>query len=336
MATRIHAPLILTLVMLAILVATLVVGGWLMRTIVADSFRNAEAIRTARIYAASVLGAQLDEETGIRGYATIRQRILIGPYYVGRAAFPSAVVRLRRSLEARHLRQALIALDDAVYVNRRWNQHVAAPLRARRRGGTYLELHGKWLVDRFRIDIARIDAALANEEALTDQRTETATLSGGLFRRHLRRCRRGGGRLGGAAFFGSAVSAQPAARTAARAVGAPAEESRRDAYRARNRAPNCGHAPRGVFTAHLPDVADRELQRGLRSCDRRRQGRRGLVRRAPIIGGSGAHRDRRRHGARHRGRDRHEQGPSALDRRRLARLRPEARSGASQRGAPAR
>jgi len=181
MATRIHAPLILTLVMLAILVATLVVGGWLMRTIVADSFRNAEAIRTARIYAASVLGAQLDEETGIRGYATIRQRILIGPYYVGRAAFPSAVVRLRRSLEARHLRQALIALDDAVYVNRRWNQHVAAPLRARRRGGTYLELHGKWLVDRFRIDIARIDAALANEEALTDQRTETATLSVGIF-----------------------------------------------------------------------------------------------------------------------------------------------------------
>jgi serine phosphatase RsbU (regulator of sigma subunit) len=171
----------MTLALLALLAASLVVGGWALRTVVGDLFRSAEGVRTARIFAAEVLRAQLDEETGIRGYATIHQNILLGTYYEGRASFPGAVARLRRALEERRLTLALRALDDATYVNRRWNEHVAVPLRSRKPGNSYLELHGKWLVDRFRIDMARIDAALANEEALIDQRAEDATLSVGIF-----------------------------------------------------------------------------------------------------------------------------------------------------------
>ncbi len=181
MTSRTYAPLVLTLALLFVLTASLVVGGWLLRSIVADSFRSAEGIRVARIRAADVLRAQLDEETGIRGYATIHQRVLLGAYYQGVAAFPGAVRRLRRALEDRHLGQSLRALDDAVYVNQRWNAHVAAPLRYRKKANSYLELHGKWLVDRFRIDVARIETALANEEALIDRRTEGAIFLVGIF-----------------------------------------------------------------------------------------------------------------------------------------------------------
>ena len=181
MTSRTYAPLVLTLALLVVLTGSLVVGGWRLRSIVADSFRSAEGIRVARIRAADVLRAQLDEETGIRGYATVHEQVLLGPYYQGVAAFPGAVRRLRQALEERHLGQALRALDDAVYVNRRWNAHVAAPLRYRKKATSYLELHGKWLIDRFRIDVARIETALANEEALIDRRTEGATLLVGIF-----------------------------------------------------------------------------------------------------------------------------------------------------------
>lgn len=181
MATRIHAPLILTLALIVLLVATLLTGGLVLQRVVAASFRSGEATRTARILASDVLRAQLDEETGVRGYAVSHQVALLGPYYDGRAAFPNAVARLRPVLVNLRLQEATRALDDAVYVNGRWEAHVATPLRVRKRANMYLLLHGKWLVDRFRIDVARIDAALARQAALGDQQAEAATLWVGFF-----------------------------------------------------------------------------------------------------------------------------------------------------------
>jgi|HubBroStandDraft_5_1064220.scaffolds.fasta_scaffold00699_2 serine phosphatase RsbU (regulator of sigma subunit) len=181
MVPRVHAPLIFTLVLLLLLIVSLVVGGRLLQTIVTTSFQNAEGIRGSRMLAAHVINEQLDEETGIRGYAAVHQAILLEPYYEGRSSFPSSVSRLRRALQERHQTQALLTLDDAVYVNRRWEEHVAAPSRSTKPGNSYLALHGKWLIDRFRIDMVRIDTLLAQEEARGDARAEAAILWIGIF-----------------------------------------------------------------------------------------------------------------------------------------------------------
>ncbi|MGC2406397.1 MAG: SpoIIE family protein phosphatase [Candidatus Cybelea sp.] len=181
MVPRVHAPLVFTLVLLLLLIVSLVVGGRLLQTIVTTSFQNAESIRGTRVLAAHVVNEQLDEETGIRGYAAVHQAILLEPYYEGRSSFPSSVTRLRRALQERQQTQALLTLDDAVYVNRRWEEHVAAPSRSTKAGNSYLALHGKWLIDRFRIDMARIDTLLAQEEVRGDARAEAATLWIGIF-----------------------------------------------------------------------------------------------------------------------------------------------------------
>lgn len=75
MVPRVHAPLIFTLVLLLLLIVSLVVGGRSLQTIVTTSFQNAEGIRGARMLAAHVVNEQLDEETGIRGYAAVHQAI---------------------------------------------------------------------------------------------------------------------------------------------------------------------------------------------------------------------------------------------------------------------
>jgi serine phosphatase RsbU (regulator of sigma subunit) len=181
MVPRVHAPLVFTLALLLLLIVSLVVGGRLLQTIVRTSLQNAESIRGARVLAARVLNDQLDEETGIRGYAAVHQKILLAPYYEGRASFAGSVARLRLALHEGHQPQALQTLDDAVAVNVRWDEHVAAPSRSTKPGSFYLELHGKWLIDRFRIDMARIDALLAAQEARTDARAEAATLWIGIF-----------------------------------------------------------------------------------------------------------------------------------------------------------
>jgi serine phosphatase RsbU (regulator of sigma subunit) len=181
MVTRVHAPLVFTLVLLLLLIVSLVIGGRLLQTIVRTSFQNAEGIRATRMLLVHVVNEQLDEETGIRGYAAVHQAILLEPYYEGRSAFPSSVRRLRRALLERNQTQALLTLDDAVYVNRRWEEHVAAPSRSTKRGSSYLALHGKWLIDRFRIDMARIDALLAQQEVRSDARAEAAIPWIGIF-----------------------------------------------------------------------------------------------------------------------------------------------------------
>jgi serine phosphatase RsbU (regulator of sigma subunit)/CHASE3 domain sensor protein len=174
MSSRTHAPLVLTLGLFVVLVVLLVVGGMLLRKMVGDSFRSARSLREARIVAADVIKEQLDEETGIRGYATARQRILLGPYYEGRAALPRSFAKLKTVVEG-NLHEARPALNDAIKVNRRWIQTIAAPVLAHKRTNRHLQLHGKALMDRFRADVGTIDGWLARRELMADERAQNAT-----------------------------------------------------------------------------------------------------------------------------------------------------------------
>jgi serine phosphatase RsbU (regulator of sigma subunit) len=181
MPRRIRGPLVLTLALMVLFVVGLVVAGLFVRSIVASSFNNAESVRIARILVAGVVRRQLDEETGIRGYEADRNRILLEPYYEGRAGLPRSRSRLARVLERLRMDDALAVLQDAGRTNRRWLEEVALPLLAPKPGPPSLELRGKTLVDHFRADMASIEMLLARREASSDARAQRAVLLVGFF-----------------------------------------------------------------------------------------------------------------------------------------------------------
>lgn len=176
---RRHAPIALTLGFMLLVVAVLVGGGVYVRGIVRSSFRDAEAIRAARLEVGELLNEQLDEETGVRGYASAREPILLAPYYAGRSELPASVARLRTELQRLNVPAALPPLADAVDANRRWLHEVAFPLILQHVPHARLQLRGKTLVDRFRSDGIAIDTALARRGAFVDGRAQGAIFSVG-------------------------------------------------------------------------------------------------------------------------------------------------------------
>ncbi|MBV8345040.1 MAG: SpoIIE family protein phosphatase [Candidatus Eremiobacteraeota bacterium] len=175
MTRRLSVPLVLTLGFLALLVALLIAGGVLVRSILTSSYADAEYVRAARIAAGDAVRAQLDEETGVRGFSAVRDPLLLQPYFRGRAVLPSLLRRLRSAGETLGLHDARRLVADADATNRRWLRQVARPLLlVKGRNGHVLELHGKILVDRFRDDLAAIDAALLRRERQGDARAQRA------------------------------------------------------------------------------------------------------------------------------------------------------------------
>jgi serine phosphatase RsbU (regulator of sigma subunit) len=171
---RQYLPLALTLALVALVVALLVAGGLYVRSVVATSFRDAERIRTARLNVTQLLNEQLDEETGVRGYAVARMQTLLEPYYTGRAILPASFERVYRDLTDLNVTAALRPLGDAVETNRRWLRQVAFPVILSRRPHPSLELRGKSLVDRFRRDLHQIDGVLAGQASRYGARVERA------------------------------------------------------------------------------------------------------------------------------------------------------------------
>ncbi|HLY02843.1 MAG TPA: SpoIIE family protein phosphatase [Candidatus Cybelea sp.] len=174
MPSRIHAPLIGSLAFLAVVIGVLVVGGLWVQSTVTSSFREAESIGTARLLIEDVLRRQLDEETGVRGYAVDRRAALLQPYYEARAALPATMRRATGVLENLSLQSAPAALEDAAATNRRWLQQVAFPLLNSRAARPALQFRGKKLVDRVRADIASIETSLAGRESRGRRRAQQA------------------------------------------------------------------------------------------------------------------------------------------------------------------
>ncbi len=126
-----------------------------------------------------VLTAQLDEETGVRGYAATGSRVFLQPYYIGKAAFADDInileAQTRRLGSASML--ANVQLERAL--NQQWDREIALPLI---RGGPQantlaLEFIGKNLVDRFRAVDAGIYSLLNQQAVLADQKFQSSLLA---------------------------------------------------------------------------------------------------------------------------------------------------------------
>jgi serine phosphatase RsbU (regulator of sigma subunit)/CHASE3 domain sensor protein len=178
--TRIQTPLIATLAFLAFLVVALIAGGVVLRGVVANSFAGADAVRNARMDVTELLNDQLDEETGVRGYAAAPRRVLLQPYEEARARMNGAFDRVVASFAQARMKVSRSALDDARATNARWLREVAAPVIAGRNTSS-LELRGKHLIDHFRYDMRVIQERLARRESMADARAQRAILGIGAF-----------------------------------------------------------------------------------------------------------------------------------------------------------
>jgi serine phosphatase RsbU (regulator of sigma subunit) len=139
--------------------------------------RNAEFqrnLRVAHLDRARLLRLQLDEETGVRGYAATRMVVFLQPYRSAVHAFPAIATAL--SLRLRDLSVDPSPVQVEIDLNRRWQRSVAEPLIAdpTRSNGVAIQLLGKQLVDRFR----QIDAALMAELDAAADESEAATARG--------------------------------------------------------------------------------------------------------------------------------------------------------------
>jgi serine phosphatase RsbU (regulator of sigma subunit)/CHASE3 domain sensor protein len=161
---------------LAIVVAALAFGGFSLHRIVQSSFDSAARVRAARILVDQLLSEQLDEETGVRGYAASHQRTLLAPFYDGRAGLRGSFARAGWALESLHMRSTLATLQDADRTNRRWLREIAYPTIALRRPPVTLELRGKRFVDRFRLDVRVLAKALARRADQAGDRAQQAIL----------------------------------------------------------------------------------------------------------------------------------------------------------------
>jgi serine phosphatase RsbU (regulator of sigma subunit) len=123
---------------------------------------NVARIREGQLAAAAILQAQIDEQTGILGYAATGLRPFLAPFETGRARLPAAFDQLEDRLRDAHADGPdERGLRELRQINADWRHEVADPVLAGRPLDRGRALRGKQLVDRFRSLIAPIGETLA-------------------------------------------------------------------------------------------------------------------------------------------------------------------------------
>ena len=132
--------------------------------------------REGSLAAAAVLQHQLDEETGVRGFAASGQRVFLEPYERARNASAAEFDRLSDALPpaAANGREGRLVRDLRA-LNAEWLRTVAEPIvaGAGTEGGHRL-LRGKALIDRFRAEIAPLRDYFAVRNRTESERRDTA------------------------------------------------------------------------------------------------------------------------------------------------------------------
>jgi serine phosphatase RsbU (regulator of sigma subunit)/CHASE3 domain sensor protein len=162
------------------IVVALLAAGLLIRNSVAASFDTGQRVRNAGALLFSAVKAQLDEETGLRGYLATRDPAFLEPYRSARAHLPGIFARLKTALEELNVPSAVAAASDAQRANDAWTATVAVPLLAHDARSTLtLQRAGKNLVDRFRADWTVVEDGLAmrNDDVRNDLQGDLVRLS---------------------------------------------------------------------------------------------------------------------------------------------------------------
>ena len=167
-----------SLLVLLVVVPLLAFAGWRVHRTVVETAAFQQRVRLAQVERGHAVRAQLDEETGLRGYTITGDREFLEPYERGEAALPNSLAALRATIAPLALAGGDAIIDDEARTSATWNATVAPYLIARDRSaaGTrlLLEKRGKFLIDRFRADDARMQALLAQVAIDADRRSDVA------------------------------------------------------------------------------------------------------------------------------------------------------------------
>jgi len=148
-----------------------VVAAFSIRNAVERNLTFQRELRLAQVDRARLLRLQIDEETGVRGYADTKMLLFLAPYTAALRTFGPTSADLGQHLPRVAVDEA--PLRDELDLNRRWMRTVAAPLI--RNPGSHeviaTQVEGKRLVDQFRAT----DAILYDELNAAAERVETST-----------------------------------------------------------------------------------------------------------------------------------------------------------------
>jgi len=135
--------------------------------------------RQGELAAAAVLQLQLDEETGLRGYAATHRRTFLGPYERAQTLFPERLAELQQVVDEMGTPADRKAVGDMRRMNAEWQRTVAEPELTGAPGQAARLLRGKMLIDRFRRDVGPVDAHFAARygEALAQRERTIRTTS---------------------------------------------------------------------------------------------------------------------------------------------------------------
>jgi CHASE3 domain sensor protein len=120
---------------------------------------NAEIANTreGQLATAAMLENQLDEETGLRGYAATSRAVFLDPFKRARAELPDRFAELEKLVAGRG-RDDDRLLSNLQHLNAAWLRTIADPILAGAPRQDALLLRGTALIDRFRSDSAALDA----------------------------------------------------------------------------------------------------------------------------------------------------------------------------------
>ena len=168
-------PLLVATIVLAFLLAILTVGGLSLRQLIITSFQSAEQVRATRALSLETLKLQLDEETGIRGYAASHNVAFLQSYYAAQPKMVTLTSALRSAVAKLNMPATQHAVDDAADTNERWLRLVGEPLANHTsRYSAVTQQTGMALDDHFRRAIRAIDGDLAARELIIDSNAEAS------------------------------------------------------------------------------------------------------------------------------------------------------------------
>jgi serine phosphatase RsbU (regulator of sigma subunit) len=172
---RTSRSIVLWIAALVVLVAAFFSAGVAVRNSVTATFDTDQHVRDARTQLSTILRAQLDEETGIRGYIATRDPVFLQPYKEASVSLPAMFPQLEQRLRDLGLAEAIAAAADAQRTNAEWQRRIAVPSLAGAKNVAALQRDGKNLVDRFRADAGRIEDVLIAENDGLKRAFQSAT-----------------------------------------------------------------------------------------------------------------------------------------------------------------
>jgi diguanylate cyclase (GGDEF)-like protein len=142
------SPIRLSIAIVLVIVALTGLVAWGEAAVASRGFSAERYVRDAMIANQRLLGLQLDEETGLRGFESTGERLFVEPYTAARTTFPQTLDALRANVARSGVVTSLP--DDLRRRNDAWLSDVASPLLAGRGDRRALQRRGKIEIDAFR------------------------------------------------------------------------------------------------------------------------------------------------------------------------------------------